>query len=206
MSSARDYERISALYDPLDLAEFLFKRRIRPMIFANLQGRILDVGAGTGCNIPHYPKAATMVAVDGSPGMLAQAHDRCIDATVPPALVAQDVMRLGFSDASFDAIVATWLFGVIPSVQQAAALAELARVCRPDGEIRIVDYTLARNFLRRFLMRVFWSPYQTMIMKCSFSSQPENYFTAAGLVLVEESYIYSDFIRMLRIVPLTRIV
>ena len=197
MTSARQYDRLAALYDPMDLAEFLFKRHIRDRIFEGLQGLVLDAGVGTGCNIPYYPVGATVVGADASPGMLAQAHRRSRETAMDIRLAAQDVTRLGFADGAFDAIVATFLFGVIGDALQPAALAELARVCKPGGEIRIVDYTLARSRVRRVLMQTFWAPYQTVVMKCSFASRPERHMASAGLTLVREEFIYSDFVRML---------
>jgi ubiquinone/menaquinone biosynthesis C-methylase UbiE len=201
MSSARRYERIAAFYDPLDLAEHLFKRQVRPEIFAGLEGCILEVGAGTGCNVPYYPAKGRVISVDGSFAMLDQARARAEREERSVSASVQDAAQLAFDDNEFDAVVATWLFGVIPDAEQQPALAELARVCRPGGEIRIIDYTLAQNRFRRFLMQVFWAPYQTVVMKCSFNCRPERHLAAAGLSLVRETYIYSDFIRMLIVTP-----
>lgn len=201
MSSAKQYERIATVYDAMDLAEFLFKRHIRHDIFAGLAGQILDVGAGTGCNFPYYPSTAQVIAVDGSPAMLSHAKASIEGARTEILLAAHDVRQLALADDSVDAVVATWLFGVIPDRDQAGALRELARVCRPQGEIRIIDYVPAQAWFRRFLMRAFWAPYQTVVMKCSFNSRPEKHASAAGLRVTGERYIYSDFIRMLTLTP-----
>src|ERR671914_635440 len=63
---ARTYDRIAPLYDLLDAAyERLWKGRLRAELFAHAQGRVLDVGIGTGANIPHYPEACADVGIVG---------------------------------------------------------------------------------------------------------------------------------------------
>lgn len=67
-SLLQKYERIAPFYDLLDLAfERRRYRRMRPMLFRGLAGRILDAGVGTGRNIEFYPAGAEMVGVDLSP-------------------------------------------------------------------------------------------------------------------------------------------
>src|SRR5437660_4641890 len=97
------YQRIAPLYDLLDLPfEYRRYRRIRPLLFQGLSGRLLDAGVGTGRNFPFYPRAARVIGIDLSPAMLARAAHR---AQLSPALIAlkqMDVTKLDFPDASFD--------------------------------------------------------------------------------------------------------
>ena len=77
--SYQKYERIAPLYDVLDKAyEVSWKRRLRGEVFRGSVGLVLDAGAGTGCNIPFYPRNATIVAVDNSPAMLSRAAKRAV--------------------------------------------------------------------------------------------------------------------------------
>jgi hypothetical protein len=65
LSNLDRYERIAPLYDVLDLPfEYSRYRKIRPLLFHGLSGRILDAGVGTGRNIPFYPPEAEVVGVD----------------------------------------------------------------------------------------------------------------------------------------------
>src|SRR5215468_9014908 len=109
------YQRIAPFYDLLDLPfEYGRYRRIRPLLFEGLDGRLLDAGVGTGRNFPFYPSSASVVGIDLSPAVLARATVR---AHLSPALIVlkqMDVTRLDFSDAAFDAAVATFLFCVLP--------------------------------------------------------------------------------------------
>src|SRR4029079_13445753 len=71
------YERIAPLYDLLDLPfEYSRYRKIRPLLFKGLKGRVLDAGIGTGRNIQFYPPGAEVVGIDISPAMLARAERR----------------------------------------------------------------------------------------------------------------------------------
>ena len=71
------YQRIAPFYDLLDLPfEHRRYRAIRPLLFEGLSGRVLDVGVGTGRNMPFYPPGAEIVGIDLSPKMLARAERR----------------------------------------------------------------------------------------------------------------------------------
>jgi len=135
------YERIAPFYDVLD---FPFERRryhaLRPLLFQNLKGRLLDAGIGTGRNCAFYPPETIVSGIDTSPAMLARARRRCPTLSAGGRLYRMDVTALEFPAASFDAAVATFLFCVLPESQQVPALRELERVVRPGGLIRLLEY------------------------------------------------------------------
>ncbi|SVD31751.1 uncharacterized protein METZ01_LOCUS384605, partial [marine metagenome] len=110
MSRRATYQRIARWYDLLD-APFERKRYqpIRPLLFADLSGRVLDAGVGTGRNIPFYPQDGDMLGIDLSPAMLTRASRRCDEAGRDVALMEMDVMHTSFEDNSFDAVVSTFL-------------------------------------------------------------------------------------------------
>src|SRR5437763_9000667 len=146
------YHRIAPFYDLLDLP---FERRryrpLRPLLFQGLSGRILDAGVGTGRNFPFYPLGATVVGVDISPAMLAQAERRLNEAAAPVELLGMDVTRLDFPDGSFDAAVATCLFCALDKELQVPGLREHGRVVKPGGPIRLLEYVRPSGLCRRFL-------------------------------------------------------
>ena len=99
----RLYDRMAPLYDVLNsVYEYGWKRRLRAVMFREASGRLLDVGVGTGCNMPFYPKGQTAVGIDLSPGMLAQARERARALGIDVELRAMDLLRLDFPDDSFD--------------------------------------------------------------------------------------------------------
>jgi len=153
------YQRIAPFYDLLDYPfEAGRYRAIRPLLFAGLSGRVLDAGVGTGRNIPFYPPDAEMVGIDQSPAMLARAKRRRDELGARAELRQMDVRQLAFPDAHFDAAVATFLFCVLPEEMQVPALRELARVVKPGGPIRILEYTRPTGAARSLSARL-WSPW-----------------------------------------------
>src|SRR5438105_3583176 len=109
LSNLERYERIAWVYDLLDLPfEYGRYRKIRPLLFRRLSGRILEAGVGTGRNFPFYPPGSEVVGIDLSPAMLARAERRLSMAAAKVELLKMDVTRLSFPDRSFDAAVATF--------------------------------------------------------------------------------------------------
>ncbi len=196
MNNRERYDRLAPVYDAIDLAELTYKRRLRPLLFAGLGGLILDAGAGTGRNVPYYPRGARVVAFDASPAMLARARRRARRCGGAVELAAMDVVRTALPGGCFDAVVAAFLFGVLDPALQRPALAELARVCKPCGEVRILDYTYSAAPLRRLSMRL-WLPWQRLVYGGGFDRHTERYMSAAGLELVRADFVLKDVVRLL---------
>ena len=76
------------------------------------------------------------------------------------------------------------------------ALVELARICKPDGEIRILEYAISANPIRRAIMRL-WAPWVRFAYGAAFDRNTEQYLPAAGLELIETRYLHSDIIKLL---------
>jgi len=196
-SNFERYQRIAWVYDLLDLPfEHTRYRKIRPMIFAGLSGRILDAGVGTGRNFPFYPPGSEVVGIDLSPAMLARAERRRRAAAAKIELRPMDVTRLEFPDRSFDAAVATFLFCTLPDQLQVAGMRELGRVVKPGGIIRCLEYTRPSRGLRRLLTRV-WEPWVAWAYGAGFDRQTEKHVPQAGLQLFESRFVSDELIKLL---------
>ncbi len=191
------YRRIATFYDLLDLPfEYGRYRRIRPILFEGLSGAVLDAGVGTGRNMPFYPKGTKVVGIDLSPAMLARAERRRARLGLDVELEKMDVLHTSFPDHSFDAVVATFLFCVLPPEQQAPALRELARICKPGGQIHILEYAYSQQPFRRLVMRL-WAPWVRWAYGAAFDRETEGYLAEAGLEAVETRFLYKDIIKMI---------
>ena len=191
------YERIAPFYDLLDLFfEYGRYRALRPQLFQGLSGTLLDAGIGTGRNMPFYPQECRVVGIDVSPAMLAGAARRSERLGRPVGLVEMDVCQTGFADSSLDAVVATFLFCVLEPRQQLPALRELARVCKPNGQIRLLEYSYSKDPVRRFIMRL-WAPWVRWAYGAAFDRNTEQYLAEAGLQLVESRYLHRDIIKLI---------
>ena len=197
VSNITRYQRIARFYDLLDLPfERTRYRALRPLLFRDLSGRLLDAGIGTGRNCEFYPASATVFGIDTSPAMLARAHERCPTLAASGRLYQLDVTALGFPAASFDAAIATFLFCVLPDELQLVGLRELARVVKPGGLIRLLEYVRPKRRIRRVLSRI-WQPWVACAYGASFDRRTENHIPAAGLELVESRYVVDDLLKLL---------
>lgn len=199
ISRAR-YERIARLYDLLDLPfEHGRYKRLRPKLFEGLSGTVLDAGVGTGRNMPFYPEGR-IIGIDISPAMLARARKRRARLGKDVELLEMDVLQTAFPDRHFDAIVATFLFCVLDEEQQLPALAELARICKPTGQIRLLEYSYSKDPRRRFVMRL-WAPWVRWAYGAAFDRNTERYVGAAGLEVAARRFLYQDIIELLVLRP-----
>ena len=130
---ARIYERTSAESERRGTAE----RRDR--VLNGLSGRVIEVGAGNGMNFAHYPvEVAEVVAIEPDDHLRGLAERAAADAKVPVRVVAGHATALPIEDASFDAAVASLVLCSVTDVP--AALAELRRVLKPEGELRFFEH------------------------------------------------------------------
>ena len=131
------YDRFMAASEEACLAQW------RQALLANLSGAVLEVGAGTGANLPHYPATVTrLVLSEPDVRMARQLQTRLRDAPREATeVIDADVNALPFPDAHFDAVVATLLLCSVPS--QARALAEVRRVLRPGGAFVFLEHVAA---------------------------------------------------------------
>ncbi|HLF59355.1 MAG TPA: methyltransferase domain-containing protein [Alphaproteobacteria bacterium] len=201
MRTKSRYARIARLYDFLDLPfEYGRYRPLRRELFGGLSGRILDAGVGTGRNMPFYPAGAEVVAIDASAEMLARARARRDRLGARVELLEMDALRTAFPDACFDAVVAAFLFCVLDEDEQLPALRELGRVCKPGGEIRILEYAYPSDPLRRFVMRL-WAPWVRFAYGAGFDRNTESYAGAAGLAVSVKRWLFRDIIKLLVMKP-----
>jgi phosphatidylethanolamine/phosphatidyl-N-methylethanolamine N-methyltransferase len=137
------YRRWAPVYDATFGAATGPGRR-RAVARANaLGGEVLEVGVGTGLALPLYDGAARVTGIDFSEEMLAQARRRAADLDHVAALRQMDARSLDFPEGRFDVVVAMYLISVVPEPER--VLAEMARVCRPGGEVVIVNHFAAQG-------------------------------------------------------------
>ncbi len=142
----RRYDRMAWLYDIYDAPmEWLGTRRRRGRLLANAEGRVLEVGVGTGKNLSHYPDAIDLTGIDISEAMLARARRRAGRLGKTADFEVADIHSLPFPTATFDTAVATCVFCSV--ADPVLGLSELARVTKADGRILLLEHVRPRNRL-----------------------------------------------------------
>jgi phosphatidylethanolamine/phosphatidyl-N-methylethanolamine N-methyltransferase len=140
------YRRYARIYDVIFGAVLQPGRRaVLEALELKPGDRVLEVGVGTGISLPLYPRNVRITGIDVSREMLEKARARVARArlTNVDALLEMDAEAMAFPDASFDKVVAMYVVSVVP--QPAKLLEELHRVCRPHGEIFVVNHFQSEN-------------------------------------------------------------
>lgn len=160
------YDRLAPDYDRLEGAveRTLMGREMRAALGAELRGAVLEVGIGSGRNLPYYDQAVThVIGVDLSGGMLREARRAAADVGRPIVLVRMDAEHLAFPNATFDSVVTS--LSLCTVADPARALREMARVCKPDGRVVLLEH------VRSPVLPLFWlqrllTPLQQRAMGC----------------------------------------
>lgn len=122
----------------LDALNRVVTGRARARIFREADGSVLDVACGTGTNYRYLEDGVDYTGVDLSPAMLGEAADRFEQLDRGEDLLGMDAADLAFRDDSFDTVISSLSTCTFPEPR--VALREMARVCRPDGEIRLLEH------------------------------------------------------------------
>jgi ubiquinone/menaquinone biosynthesis C-methylase UbiE len=113
--------------------------RLRARATAGLEGEVLEVGFGSGRNVPHYPPAVTRVqAVDPATVGRKLAVKRVAASPIPVEYVGLDGQTLPIESGSIDHVLTTWTLCTIPDVHR--ALVEIRRVLRPGGALHFLEH------------------------------------------------------------------
>jgi ubiquinone/menaquinone biosynthesis C-methylase UbiE len=175
------YQRLAPMYDQM---EALSERRFHPWrqrLWSLVQGpRVLEVGVGTGKNMPFWPPAVAMTAIDLTPGMLDKAQQRAAELKVRTDLRLGDVQALEFPDASFDTAVATFVFCSVPD--PVLGLRELKRVVKPGGQIILLEHMRSPNKVIGTIMDVL-NPLVVRVMGANINRRTVENVQRAGWLI-----------------------
>ena len=182
------YQRLSAIYDLMEGMAEARNRPWREKLWALVEGpRVLEVGVGTGKNMPYWPKGvqtlapparAGVTAIDLTPGMLEIAHRRAKQLGLTADMRLGDAQALDFPDSTFDTAVATFVFCSVPD--PVLGLRELARVVRPGGQVLLLEHMRSANPLLGALMD-FVNPLVVWLMGANINRRTVENVQAAGL-------------------------
>lgn len=134
----------------LGLAERLGMGRRRADLLSGCRGRVLEIGAGTGLNLAHYPPTVqALLLTEPDPAMAGRLRRRAAQSELRTTVVVADAQVLPVADASVDVVVSTLVLCTVPDAPR--AVAEIVRVLRPDGRFVFIEHVRADRNPRGWL-------------------------------------------------------
>ena len=154
--------------------------RIRVKVLPSVRGRVLEIGVGTGLNLPQYDPAhvTEVIGLEPDPHMRVRAARRAAEASVPVQIVSGRAEALPFDDESFDEVVITFAMCTIPDVP--AALGEVKRVLRPAGVLHFAEHTRSDTRAMAWFQTAFDPIYTVFAAGCHLNRDPLAALQAAG--------------------------
>jgi ubiquinone/menaquinone biosynthesis C-methylase UbiE len=183
--------RIFALvYDPfLWLGETAGMRRRRSMLMADAYGCVVEIGAGTGLNIAHYPQAVTeLVLIEPEPGMRKQLSHRVRQLGCITRIVDASAEQLPLDDASVDTVVSTLALCTVDDPER--ALREIARVLRPDGQLLFIEHVRASSRLLATWQDKLAEPWRRFAGGCRCNRATVERLRACGFTVAAQNVVW----------------
>jgi ubiquinone/menaquinone biosynthesis C-methylase UbiE len=191
------FDRLAAPYDrgmaPL---EKLALRQMRAQMVPYARGRVLEIGIGTGANIPFYAPSVCLTAIDESPDMLAAAARRSAALDNCVQLSQMDVEALALPSNHFDTAVTSLVLCSV--VSQSRALSELRRVLRnPGGQLLLLEHMRPHVRPLAWLIDLANVPWYAFNGRCNLNRETQEAIARAGFELQRVESKLGGFLRMI---------
>ncbi len=190
------YNRIAPYFEGIEaVMEGLFFKSWRKKLWAKVEGyHILEVGVGTGKNFDYYPKDARITAIDFSEQMLKQAVGKRDRKNIDVDLELMDVQSLSFADNSFDTVIGSFVFCSVPSAVK--GLKELYRVCKPGGQVLLLEHVVSSNRLLAAVMNLL-NPVVVGLFGANINRNTVKNVKACAFILVHVDERSGDIIKLI---------
>lgn len=143
----------AALYEPMNTSmERLWMGERRARLLTGARGAVLEIGGGTGANLPHYRSVDRVTIVEPDPFMRKRLGRKLGATRVPVEVSAAGAEDLPFHDGSFDTVVSTLVLCTVRD--QGSALEEIRRVLRPGGRLLFIEHVRGTGSMARWQDRV----------------------------------------------------
>ncbi len=192
----RTYDRGAARYDLQEwLPEKLAFRKWRKELWDLIpDGRVLEVGVGTGRNLKFYHDGLALTAIDFSPKMLSKAQKKAIRLGLQVDLRLMDVQQLEFEDHAFDSAVSTFVFCSVP--EPLRGLSEVLRVLQPGGRAYFLEHVRSRKAVLGWMMDVM-TPLTRRLSGANMNRDTVANVAAAGFRILEVRDLWLDIVKLI---------
>lgn len=193
------YNRIAGLYDILEAPmEHMFSKW-RKQLLSEASGKTLEVGIGTGKNIPFYPEDIELTGIDFSKKMVEITSNKLKKHPRPKTRIIQmDAEEMKFDDNSFDTVVTSCVFCSVPHAVE--GLKEIKRVCRKGGKVLMLEHVRSENKTVGKFMD-FINPIPLYIYGANINRRTYENLLKAGFEpdQINVENIWSDIVKIIRI-------
>lgn len=174
-------------------------KRLRRQLFGQAQGKVLDVAAGIGGNFPYLPWESEITAIDLSPGMLDKARARAKKLGLKVTFQVMDAEALDFPDDTFDTVISSLSTCTFPD--PIAALREMARVVKPDGQVLLLEHGRSSwKLFGRHQDRTAHSHYAAV--GCRWNQEPLELVQLAGLSVLKAQRHLAGILHTIEVRPI----
>ena len=193
------YDRFARWYDLVEgVPNLLGVRKLRRRLLRHASGNVLEVAVGTGQNLTYYPPDCRIIAVDVSREMLNVARQRAAKLSMDMSFLLADAEALPFPDKTFDTVVSSLTACTFPN--PVAALQEMARVCRTDGKVLLLEHGRSnREWLGRWQDRREDS-FATQL-GCHWNREPLELVRKAGLKINDSRRVFFGVFHQIEAAP-----
>jgi ubiquinone/menaquinone biosynthesis C-methylase UbiE len=198
METYKKYDKFSRFYDTFET--HVEKRKFgkwRNEVFEMIPAGsfILEVGIGTGKNLPYYGKGINVIGIDFSKGMLEKARERVkAHPEKKVSLLQMDVAMLDFPENYFDFVVSTFVFCTVPDPM--AGFKEVKRVLKPDGKAIFLEHMRSASWFNNLFLYAM-SGMSIPIIGTSMVRKTKLSIQESGFHIGEEKNLFSDIVKLL---------
>lgn len=186
------FNRFSKFYDILEIPMDIISYEWRRELAKYSSGKVLEVGVGTGKNVPFYPSNTDITAIDFSRGMLAKAIEKFRNLSHINFIQA-DIQKTGFETEVFDTVIASFVFCSVPDPVK--GLKEVKRVCKKGGKIILLEHVRSKNKILGTLMDWF-NPITVRLFGYNINRNTTDNLCRSGLENFHERNLRLDILKM----------
>ena len=181
---------MALVYDPFVwLGEIAGMRRRRSALLSDARGRVVEIGAGTGLNIAHYPDGIDeLVLTEPEPAMRRRLARRLQRHARAARIVDAPAERLPLTDASVDTVVSTLVLCTVDDPER--ALREIARVLRPDGQLLFIEHVRASSRFLAACQDYLFQPWRSFAGGCHCNRPTVELMRACGFAVAADDGVW----------------
>ncbi|WP_372712607.1 class I SAM-dependent methyltransferase [Ilyobacter sp.] len=193
METKDKYNRVAKNYDKME--QMMFFNKHREGLIALASGKVLELGVGTGANLPYYSKNLSVTGIDFSRKMLEKSKNVIEKNHIKNIkLEEMDIQNMTFENDSFDCAVSTCVFCTVPD--PIAGLKEVYRVLKPGGKVLFLEHMRSRNPLVNIILFML-TVMSKLILGTSMVRKTQENIESVGFKITERRDLFFDVVRII---------